>query len=193
MGQLQDQELEELNYGYKIWGTHEYEYPKILNDLDQLAQKFKNRKELYGWQAQLAVKHSDCKSLLKIARKTNNTKWSLAAQLCLGRKIKFIQKYRKACLRVFFEKIKTWSNKCQNELLYHAWKFIRFDQSEASKRNLRSLLKQHKKRELRRSVNWMTYLSSTHVRNFIIQPSDYDLYYLQLSAEEKKSLNELLL
>ncbi len=188
--QFKDVDIQKLAMGYKIWGQKDYKYPDILDDLKSLNSDDETSEELNNWMAKLAVQHQDCETLLNLAQKTKNSKWMLASKSCLKKNIKFTKEFRSGCLRVFFKEIKTWSNQCQNDLLYNAWKLIGFEQTEAQLKIFKSYYLQNMQRDLRTQSNWKTFLSSALTYEIAIEPTDFELYYLQLSDRQKSLIDQ---
>ncbi len=190
--QFTKQEIDKFSLGYQIWGLGEYKYPDVFQDLESINQNDDSPIEIIGWMAKLAVQNSDCKMLQKISKLKKNLKWNLAASSCLNQSVKFTNQHRNGCLRVFFNKVKTWSNQCQNDLLYHAWKYLNFDQTPAQLVNLKNLLMINHLKDQRIKNNWKTYLSSSLSYEVAIEPTDFELYYLQLTTRQKKLIDQAM-
>lgn len=192
LDQFKKPEIDKFILGYQIWGLGDYKYPEIFQDLEIVNQNEDSTGEIVGWMAKLAVMNSDCKMLMKISKIKNNTKWKLAASSCLSQNIKFTNQYRNGCLRVFFKHLKTWSNQCQNDLLYHAWKYLNFDKTETQLNHLKNLLIINDLKDRRSKNNWKTYLSSSLAYEIAIEPTDFELYYLQLSQDQKMLIDQAM-
>ncbi len=189
--QFKDSDIDKFALGYKIWGVKDYKYPDILTELEAVTKsELESSFEIDNWMAKLSVLHQDCKKLLELAVRNKNKKWELAAKSCLNIKTSFTNDYRIGCLRVFFKKIKTWSNQCQNDLLYHAWKYISFEQSDAQFNNFKTYYKQYAINNDRIQNNWKTFLSSALAYETAIEPTDFELYYLQLSDRQKNLIDQ---
>lgn len=189
--QFKKTDISKFSLGFQIWGLKNYKYPEILTDIEEIIDKDEdNRKELTEWMAKLAVIHQDCETLQKLAKKNDNKKWLVAANSCLDVNTKFSNAFRTGCLRVFFKEVKTWSNQCQNDLLYHAWKLVRFDQSEAQAKNFKTFYQQNAVKDYKIQSNWKTYLSSSLIHEISMEPTDFELYYLQLSQSQKNLIDQ---
>jgi hypothetical protein len=188
--QFSEADITRFSLGYQIWGQKNYKYPDILEDLADLEKVEENNKEISDWMAKLAVIHQDCKRLQKLAKKHNNKKWLVAANSCLNIGTRFSNDYRMECLRVFFKQIKVWSNQCQNDLLYHAWKLVRHGQSDSELKNFKNYLFQNQIKESKMQSNWKTFLSSALTYEIAIEPTDFELYYLQLSNAQKSLIDQ---
>lgn len=188
--QFKDSDISKFSLGYQIWGNKNYKYPDVLEELKTLKLEEDSQQEITNWMAKLAVINQDCKTLLDLAEKTKNLKWNAAAKSCLGQTLKFTKDYRNGCLRVFFKDIKTWSNQCQNDLLYHAWKLVSFEHSEDQLRVFKTYYQLNLQKDARTQSNWKTFLSSALTYEIAIEPTDFELYYLQLSDRQKSLIDQ---
>ncbi len=194
--QFKEIDINKFSLGYQIWGLKNYKYPDILEDLENLRKnekddngEYNNDEEIIDWMAKVAVQNFDCKKLLQLSKIKNNKKWRLAANSCLNVYTKFTKEYRTGCLRAFFKQVKTWSNLCQNDLLYYAWKYINFDKSETELKRFYEVYITNQTKEQKIQYNWKTYLSSSLSNEIAIEPSDFELYYLQLSKDQRKLID----
>lgn len=188
--QFKNSDIQKFALGYQIWGKKDYKYPEILTDLESLILEEENQSEIINWMAKLAVLHVDCTTLQTLAQKYKNKKWDLTAKQCLKKNIKFTNAYRGGCLGVFFKHVKTWPKQCQNDLLYHAWKLIYFDQSESQLKIFRTYYLQNLVKEQRIQDDWRTFLSSSVTYEVSMEPTDFELYYLQLTPRQKTLIDQ---